>query len=97
MALAFSNRKKSWKSRGSGIIRVRSLAQQFHPFKPFLDRLPAPKSHLVPAVVQTDHRNLPPIDPSRLCQWRYHAARVAEVGWIYSGFFACLPALWPVT
>jgi hypothetical protein len=45
-------RKKSWKSRGSGIIGVRSLTQQFHSFKAFRHRLPAPEPHIAPAVEQ---------------------------------------------
>jgi hypothetical protein len=70
MAFAFNNRKKSWKSRGNGIIGMGSLAQQFHPFKAFLDGLTAPKPQLVPALAQPSNRNLAPVDPSRLCQWR---------------------------
>jgi hypothetical protein len=72
MALAFSNCKKSWKSRGSGVIGVRSLTQQFHSFKAFRHRLPAPKLHTAPAVVQIHHCDLRPIDASIPGQWRYH-------------------------
>jgi hypothetical protein len=72
MAVAFSNRKKSWKSRGSGIIGVRSLAQQFDSFKAFHHRLSAPKLNTVPSVVQIHHRDLHPIDAGIPGQWRYH-------------------------
>jgi len=74
MALAFSNRKKSRKSRGSGIIGVRSLTQQFYSFKAFHHRLPAPKLHIAPGVVQIHHRELRPIDARIPGQWRYHRA-----------------------
>ena len=70
MAFASNNRKKSRKSRGSGIIGMGSLAQQFHRFKAFPDGLAAPKSQLAPPLVQVCNRNLRPVDPSRLCQWR---------------------------
>ena len=49
---AFSDRKNSRKSRGSGIIRVGTLTEQFEAFKPFLDGLTTPKSHFGSAVVQ---------------------------------------------
>jgi hypothetical protein len=70
MAFAFSNRKKSWKSRGSGIINTGSLAEQFHPFKAFLDGLAPPKSQLTPLLVQVSNRDFPPVDPQCLWQWR---------------------------
>jgi hypothetical protein len=59
--------KKSWKSRGSGIIRVCSLAQQFHSFKAFDHRLAAPKAYTTPAVVQVHHCDLAPIYASMSC------------------------------
>jgi len=61
--------KKSWKSRGSGIIGVRSLAQQFHSFKAFRHRLSAPESHFAPGIVQIHHRDLLPIDARIPGQW----------------------------
>ena len=65
-------RKKSWKSRGSGIIGVRSLTQQFHSFKAFRHRLSAPEPHTAPAVMEIDHRDLRPIDARIPGEWRYH-------------------------
>jgi hypothetical protein len=59
---------------------VGSLAQQFHPFKAFPDRLAAPKPQLAPALSQVSKRDFPPVDPSRFCQWRYHAAKIAKAG-----------------
>ncbi len=80
MLSAFNNFKKSWKSRGSGIIGVGSLSQQFQPFKAFSDGLPAPIPQLAPALVQVRNRDFPPVDPSSPCQWRYHEARIAKTG-----------------
>ena len=65
-------RKKSWKSRGSGIIGVRSLTQQFHSFKAFRHRLSAPEPHIAPAVMEIHHRDLRSIDARIPGQWRYH-------------------------
>jgi hypothetical protein len=64
--------KKSWKSRGSGIIRVRSLTQQFHSFKAFRHWLSAPEPHVAPAVMERHHRDLRSIDARIPGQWRYH-------------------------
>jgi hypothetical protein len=80
MRFAFNNRKKSWKSRGRGIIGMRSLTQQFHPFKAFPDRLAAPKLQLAPGVMEVNNRDLSPVDPSRFCQWRKHFRNIAEAG-----------------
>jgi hypothetical protein len=71
--LPFSNRKKSWKSRGNGIIRVRRLTEQFHSFKAFHHRLSAPKLHIAPGVVQIHYCDLRAIDARIPGQWRYHA------------------------
>ena len=69
---AFINRKKSWKSRGSGIIGMRSLAQEFHCFKAFHHRLSAPEPRIAPGVAQIHHCDLRPIDARIPGQWRYH-------------------------
>jgi hypothetical protein len=61
MAFAFNNRKKSWKSRGSGIIFVRSLAEQFEAFKALLHGLPPPEFQVATTLVQTSDGNFPAI------------------------------------
>jgi hypothetical protein len=97
MALAFNNRKKSWKSRGSGIIGVCSLAQQFHSFKPFYHGLSAPEPHIAPAVVQIHYRDLRPIDARIPGQWRYHrttstcSRTIARTIYFIRGIFHAVP------
>jgi hypothetical protein len=77
MRPAFNNLKKSWKSRGSGIIGVGYLAQQFNPFEAFAYGLAAPIPQLAPVLVQASDRDSSPVDPSRVCQWRYHDSKIS--------------------
>src|SRR5580765_98713 len=79
IAFAFNNRKKSRKSRGIGIICMRTLSEQLQAFKPFSHGLPPPKPQFAPAIVQIRNRNDLSINTGGFCQWRRHAIRLAEI------------------
>jgi hypothetical protein len=74
-SFALSKRKKSWKSRGNGIIMVGTLAQQFQPFKPFHRRLPQPVAQLAVVIAQIHDGNDFSIHTRSLCQWRFHKGK----------------------
>jgi hypothetical protein len=72
VAFAFNNLKKSWKSRGNGIISVGTLAQQFQPFKPLYRRLAQPVASGSRVITQIHNGNRLPLNARGFGQWRYH-------------------------
>jgi hypothetical protein len=72
ISFALSNRKKSWKSRGNGIIGVDTLAQQFQALKAFSRGLPPPVAQPAIVIVQIHYGKDFTINARFLCQWRFH-------------------------